>query len=373
MTPAAPPDWRALLLPIDAAAVAGHDLRNTSDPLSIYWPTRELRDEARQLERDCVPGRDRHARLQQLWQQVAANTHDILSRHSKDFDVVAWLIEAWSRLYGIQGLAGGLQLFASMLREFWLQAFPDSKHCEYAADRVSAFAGLNGDTRPGTLIDAIHGMAVTAATDGDDFALWHVCTARAVAAIADETQRQQRIESLGFALADIHHAAHRTPAAFYREAGGALRGALDAMHDIDRALDALLGDSAPSTAQIHAALASLGDALTTLAPADDAPPQPIGCPVPALALPLPDLAHRQDSAISTDAVNVTRCDAIVQLERIARYFRHAEPHSPLSYGIDKLILWARLPLPELMRELITDAAARSQFHLMTGIRLEDPP
>jgi len=48
----------------------------------------------------------------------------------------------------------------------------------------------------------------------------------------------------------------------------------------------------------------------------------------------------------------SRDDAFHQLRTLADYFKKSEPHSPVSYLLEKAIRWGYLSLPELMSELL---------------------
>ena len=69
----------------------------------------------------------------------------------------------------------------------------------------------------------------------------------------------------------------------------------------------------------------------------------------------------------------TRDDALRELGRIATFFREKEPHSPISYALETLIRRARLPLADLLRELIPDEAVRRSALNMAGITLDSTP
>ena len=56
------------------------------------------------------------------------------------------------------------------------------------------------------------------------------------------------------------------------------------------------------------------------------------------------------------------------LERVADFFRQTEPHSPLAYALNQAVRWGRMPLPDLLTELIPDEAARTSFFRITGIQ-----
>jgi type VI secretion system protein ImpA len=65
----------------------------------------------------------------------------------------------------------------------------------------------------------------------------------------------------------------------------------------------------------------------------------------------------------------TRDDAIRALEEIADWFRRMEPHSPLAYTLTDAARRARLPLPDLLAEVLPDEAARTSMLTMLGIRV----
>src|SRR5262249_7477380 len=67
----------------------------------------------------------------------------------------------------------------------------------------------------------------------------------------------------------------------------------------------------------------------------------------------------------------TRDEALRALSEVATYFRRTEPHSPLSYAAEQLVRWGRLPLPELLTELIPDNASRDYLFTLVGMDL--PP
>jgi type VI secretion system protein ImpA len=69
----------------------------------------------------------------------------------------------------------------------------------------------------------------------------------------------------------------------------------------------------------------------------------------------------------------TREDAFRLLESVSDYFRRTEPHSPLSYSLEQCVRWGRMPLPDLLAELVPDEMTRAQLFKLTGIRPPAPP
>ncbi|MEY4588685.1 MAG: hypothetical protein RL497_761, partial [Pseudomonadota bacterium] len=63
-----------------------------------------------------------------------------------------------------------------------------------------------------------------------------------------------------------------------------------------------------------------------------------------------------------------REQAFKQLTEIAEFFRKTEPHSPVSYMLEKAVRWGNMPLHELMQELINDETTRNRYSELTGVK-----
>ena len=49
-----------------------------------------------------------------------------------------------------------------------------------------------------------------------------------------------------------------------------------------------------------------------------------------------------------------RDDAMDRLVKIAHYFREHEPQSIIPYALEQVVRWGKMPLPELLAELIPE-------------------
>lgn len=66
-----------------------------------------------------------------------------------------------------------------------------------------------------------------------------------------------------------------------------------------------------------------------------------------------------------------REQALGTLEQIRDYFRSTEPHSPVSFMIDRAVTWARLPLDKMLQELVDDDDSRRRIERLIGIKRQD--
>jgi type VI secretion system protein ImpA len=63
-----------------------------------------------------------------------------------------------------------------------------------------------------------------------------------------------------------------------------------------------------------------------------------------------------------------RADALQRLQAVAAYFRHYEPHSPVSYLVQRAIYWAELPLEEWLRHVIHDGTMLESIRETLGLK-----
>ena len=63
-----------------------------------------------------------------------------------------------------------------------------------------------------------------------------------------------------------------------------------------------------------------------------------------------------------------RQQALQKLNEAADYFRRSEPHSPISYLVERAVRWGGMPLMEVLAECVEDPSALQRIQLNLGIR-----
>ena len=65
---------------------------------------------------------------------------------------------------------------------------------------------------------------------------------------------------------------------------------------------------------------------------------------------------------------VSRNKACVQLEELTSFFRATEPHSPISFLLEKALRWSKYTLPELLAaEMGADEVTCKRFCAHLGL------
>jgi len=117
--------------PISPELPAGESIR--------YLPIwDELQDMRRQEDERLPKGAWQRAPVRADFRRLEELCAEILTSQSKDFQVVMWLLEAWTMQHGSQGFCAGLRVLDEMIETFWSDGHPAWSKDDFEA-RESAF------------------------------------------------------------------------------------------------------------------------------------------------------------------------------------------------------------------------------------------
>lgn len=353
-------DIADLVAPISTDNPVGVDLRSNAGVTSLYAQIRDARKAARAAERSNLFD-DGNTDAADHWRVVAERVPAALKQQTKDLEISCWYVEALIRKAGFAGLRDGFALIRQLVEQYWdgIYPLPDDDGIE---TRVSALTGLNGEGAEGVLIAPIRTAAITESGSRGAFAFWQYKQALDAQRMSDEQGRADQIAKNGFSLDDIQKAVEDSSAQFYIDLRDDVRDALAEYKRVGQLLNERCGThKAPPTSNIVNILTEILGAINHLA---------------KFKLPQTDAGEGADA---TDAAGTStefapmsgniksRQEAFQQLNQISQFFRRTEPHSPISYIIEKAVRWGNLSLGELMQELIPDAGSRSTYGSLTGV------
>ncbi|MGQ9424415.1 type VI secretion system protein TssA [Gilvimarinus sp. F26214L] len=363
-------DLDRLLAPVSEDAPAGADIRENSSPSSDYQQLKSARTAARSAERNSIHDGST-SEADEHWRTVMNLAPNILAEQSKDLEIATWYTEALLRRHGFEGLRDAFELIRGLIQNFWddLHPMPDEDGME---TRTSCLAGLNGEGAEGVLIAPIRKVSITQGDEPGPFSLWQYQQALEVQRTPDEETRLDREQKLGFTIADIERAVNASESDFFVSLLDGLGGAIDAYKQVTQLLDEHCGAAeAPPTRTIIEVLEECRGAVNHIAQhrlpssaeamADEGAATPEGSSESAPA----------SGAAQKSGPVASREEAFRQLSEIARFFLKTEPHSPISYVLDKAVRWGKMSLEELMVELIPDHSSRQHFSELTGVKTDE--
>lgn len=346
-------DPELLLKPIDDAQPTGRDLRSAGDDAALYYRLKETRFGARARERQADAEAEGAVQPPE-WKVLFDGAISLLQTKTKDLEIATWLIEAALRLRGFAGLAFSIRVLDGLIARYW-----DTLHSidsETPAEKAAPIAGLNGVDAEGALIQPIRLAPLsTGGTPPAGLWLW---------------QQAQRGGAESAAAKLLAEAVKSTPRDRFVALSRDLESAWSAFRQLSGRLDEVCGSEAPPLSTIRTVLEEAREALRQISGVEPELErvEPVAAEEPAAD---DDAADTRTAAAPVAAADPrrleTRDDALRELGRIAAFFREREPSSPISYALETLIRRARLPLADLLRELIPDEAVRKSALAMAGI------
>lgn len=365
-------DLESLLQPISEDSPTGDDIREDRSATSPYQVIKSERNQARAAERQSIHDGE-STEAAQHWQKITEIAPQIIKDNSKDLEVASWYAEAMIRRYGFSGLRDAFALIQGLLENFWdnLHPMPD----EYGLEtRVSCLSGLNGEGAEGVMIAPIRKVYLTEGENPGPYSLWQYHQALDIQKAADEQTRQQKIEKLGFDLDEIDKSVAQSSEDFYVNIRDDLSSCIEIYKSVGLKLDELCGiHEAPPTRTIVEILNECLGVVNHIGklklPAESVEGEDDAA-TEASGEESAGTATNQQVAVAKGPI-ANRDDAFKQLVEIADFFRKTEPHSPVSYVLQKAVKWGNMPLGDLINELIPDNSSREHFSELTGVECEE--
>ena len=110
--------------------------------------------------------------------------------------------------------------------------------------------------------------------------------------------------------------------------------------------------------------------VESVAPPSTSPQTPVtvGTEAQAAAVSQPVIVNAQTMSLNTTTQVSNRDQAFHELRKIAEFFAKTEPHSPVSFLLEKAIRWGYMSLPELMQEMVSgNDQVMGHVNLITGM------
>ncbi len=361
-------DPEELLRPVSDDAPCGTDPRADQGADSPYYRAKDTRAAARRIERANDADGETSVPLQE-WSEVAELCIEILVSRAKDLEVSTWLMEAMLRLEGFAGLQSSIATATGLVVRYWDGIYPEPDE-DGVELRLTPFINLNGQDSPGTLMQPLRKTAITFGETSYQF--WQYEQALEVSQITDQSRKDARIKGGALELEQFSLAVQQTPAEFYARLVAEIETSLGALNELSDAFVEKVGHDAPPAGALRAMLSTILDAVrqfagdklaqhaavSALTEEEDAPEQVDGAEADG---------ETSGTAPSKGPI-ANREDALRQLLKVAAFFREHEPHSPISYTLEEIVRRGRMPLPQLLDELIIDGNARHYFYLASGLR-----
>ncbi|NAW57741.1 MULTISPECIES: type VI secretion system protein TssA [unclassified Vibrio] len=369
-----------LVVPIASDAVCGRYLKLDK---SAFRPLRNEFNVAQTALRKLSqnPSEDELEDLQKAclasWQTLAESLLNQFETTTRDIELIAWFIAAQILLdSSLNSAANVLQWLAELAEQHWASLHPvlpeeklkstepDQQQREQADAKVKAFFQLNGDSEESSIVYAplLQQVLVgnvsfydyqSAERKGEVNQLKAQVSAMALQQRAEIQQRMdntvrciEQVERLASVVSQHTQNVGVSAANF---------GFVKALFQrLEHALHQLTGvKPTPKTTSAPTAVTSEQPENRVPSGADDGlTPYQAAQSYVVSGAPLSLSAGNLAQIATTN--NMNRDLAFHLLREVSDYFRQSEPHSPVSFLLEKAIRWGYLPLPELLQEMMAE-------------------
>ena len=307
------------------------------------------------------------------WQFVNTKSIELLTEKTKDIRLYSWLIEAWSNLYGFTGIAKGLELTHLSLSGFWALLHPKIEDQDLD-QRLGLLQGLINQLP--ILIKSIpisNALPFYSLIDYDGL-LHQQNLCRKQTEDHDQVQANASIEQFEQALIN-------TSKSFQYQSYQDFLAILNQWDILKNVLNGLMNIDAPSFASIDSQLESIHISLKKIYKTDAIGLQEIvpnqAMSVLTTTISTETIQTHLDQVATTKPQNFqpqaqnhlkNREQAMYVLQEISDYFKVNEPHSPVSYMLQKTIQWSQLPLHEWLEQVIKNENPLEMVHELLGVQ-----
>ncbi len=327
--------------------------------------------EARRADDDVPQGEWVHELKVADWEKVAELAGESLSGKTKDLQIVAWLSEAAVFMHGFPGLRDSLKLATGFLDTFWDTLYPEIDEGNDLEARANSLAWLDRQAA-----EAARRVPLTK-RGGTNYSFFQWEEALQYDFPADTSklsgealqqleEKRARAQMEGKVTGeDVRKAKSETRRAFYEELNADVADCWTALKALDKAMDARFARQTPGLGALTKALEGLRSLLEKVVKE-----KRIEEPDPSDAVAGAEGEAAEGAAGGPGGPIRARDQALAQLAQVADYFRRTEPHSPVSYLVQRAISWGQMPLDAWLVDVIKDNNVLAGLRETLGLKGE---
>jgi type VI secretion system protein ImpA len=355
-------DVEAMLKPISADKPSGVDVK---DGKSF-----EMLKEARREEEAISQGEWKREVKVADWPKVVQLSTKILTTESKDLQVAAWLVEGLVKRHGFAGLRDGLSVINGLHVRFWDSLYPviEAGDLEFRSGRLEALNKI--------LPISIRNVPLIHPPGGAVYSYRHYKESQEVenlrrGAESDSVKRSQLADALEEGKLEgekFDKAVVGTPLTHCTAILENIAQSWEEFERLDHVLEDKYGQDAPSLRLVKEAIGECralmdgivkrkgGVGLSSTAPTPEVPEEASMATVSATTTFSGGIEPRD------------RPEALRRLAAVAEFFRKTEPHSPVSYLVQRAARWGEMPLEEWLQEVIKSQDVLGEVRETLGIK-----
>ena len=306
------------------------------------------------------------------WAFIQNKSIELLTEKTKDIRLYTWLLEAWTHLYGFEGIAKALELTQQSLSHYWEHLHPKIEENDLD-QRIGLLQGLI-NLIPLSL-KAVNIVSGSLAYTLSDYEYLLHQQNQKLKTYQEDSSRETATDI----QEQFEQALFQTSKSIQYQKYQQFLDISNQWQQLKDVLDHLMHLDAPSFASIDSQIETIHLTLKKIYKID------------AVNHMQPEHAMTADIEMSTESMpshhlqkNISiqpnfqpqqqghlanREQAMHVLQNIADYFQENEPHSPVSYMLQKTIKWSQMPLHEWLSQVLKNENPLETVHELLGVQI----
>ena len=361
-------DLEVLLQPISEENPSGENLQYSG----LYDEIREARRADLNLDQGQWQTQLKIANFRQVV-DLAVNA---LMTQTKDLQIGAWLTEAITKEHGFVGLRDSLQLMSGLQEKFWETCFPevDEGDQEGRANAIEWMDRQAADAAQGIPITGGAGLSFMAWEESKRFDIPENLDALGSEEQEKYSQMRAQAEKENRTTSEMwRRAKAQTRRAFYEQINLTIDECWTAYETLDRTIEEKFDrKQAPAMSNLKKSLDDIRTGVKKILQ-DKRKEEPDEVEAGGAdgdgnsggESTFEGATGGTGVATASGAVR-SRQDALRRLSDAAEFFRKTEPHSPVSYLVQRAVKWGNMPLDNWLQEVIKDESVLGQLRETLG-------
>ena len=299
-----------------------------------------------------------------------------LEKDTKDLQIAAWLSEALVREYGFAGLRDSLRLLTGLQENFWETIFPEIDEGDMEG-RANAIAVMDKQAAFAIKSAPITGFAGYSVNDWEDSRRFDIPENIDT---LDSTDQQKYNELRAQAEKENRVTANKwkielaqSRRAFFEELAFIIDECWASYNELNRVNEEKYDrNQTPGLGNLKKALDDIQSQVKKLLEEKRAEePDEIEEVAEEITADGEESAVVKVGGIATPSGAIqNRQDALKRLSDIAAFFQKTEPHSPISYLVQRAVKWGNMPLENWLQDVIKDETVIFQLRQTLGFNTQ---
>ena len=362
-------DFEALLAPISEEKPSGEYLRYSG----IY----DEMSEARRSDKDVAQGEWQTEIKVADFRKVIELATPVLEKETKDLQITAWFSEALVNQHGFIGLRDSLQFTAKLLENFWETIHPeiDEGDMEGRANAISWMEEQASFAIKEAKITGYNGYSFYNFEDSkkfdfpDNIELLDTAEQQKINELKAQAEKESRVTANKW-----REEMTNTRRVFCEEVNFLLNECWAAHNNLNRVIEEKFDlNQAPGLNKLKKSLDEVHSLVKKILEEkrQEEPDEEIEVTEEGGVGEEGSATVKVAGVATASGAIQTRQDALKRLNDIAEFFRKTEPHSPISYLVQRAVKWGNMPLDVWLQDVIKDEnvifALRQTLGFNTGL------